>query len=186
MCSTVFPIDISVVTAKRSGSSYAPKPPTVQYHVVMDSRPKSHRLRCLLCIVLVAITLPTCFIVFAYGDEDNYEVRLAGGAVGISWGELPGHPIRPTSYTYGFDYWPVDGVGLLPLPLVGGVGSMRWAYIPFWPVTAFVIVWTVVPWWRTRRRRRLGLCPQCGYNLTGNVSGRCPECGVEVRNVSSS
>lgn len=22
-----------------------------------------------------------------------------------------------------------------------------------------------------------GLCPQCGYNLTGNVSGRCPECG---------
>ena len=24
------------------------------------------------------------------------------------------------------------------------------------------------------------LCRQCGYNLTGNVSGRCPECGTPV------
>ena len=23
-------------------------------------------------------------------------------------------------------------------------------------------------------------CKQCGYNLTGNVSGVCPECGTEV------
>ena len=25
---------------------------------------------------------------------------------------------------------------------------------------------------------RHGCCRQCGYNLTGNVSGRCPECGL--------
>lgn len=25
------------------------------------------------------------------------------------------------------------------------------------------------------------LCRSCGYNLTGNVSGRCPECGSEIR-----
>ncbi len=25
-----------------------------------------------------------------------------------------------------------------------------------------------------------GFCRKCGYNLTGNVSGRCPECGREV------
>lgn len=23
-------------------------------------------------------------------------------------------------------------------------------------------------------------CPQCSYNLTGNVSGRCPECGWKL------
>lgn len=32
---------------------------------------------------------------------------------------------------------------------------------------------------RHHHRRRRGLCPQCGYNLTGNESGRCPECGTE-------
>ena len=26
------------------------------------------------------------------------------------------------------------------------------------------------------------LCPACGYDLTGNVSGVCPECGVGVSN----
>jgi uncharacterized paraquat-inducible protein A len=37
-----------------------------------------------------------------------------------------------------------------------------------------------------RRRRprkprgRQGVCSECGYDLTGNVSGRCPECGLPV------
>jgi hypothetical protein len=30
---------------------------------------------------------------------------------------------------------------------------------------------------RRYRRRKRGACLQCGYDLTGNVSGRCPECG---------
>lgn len=30
---------------------------------------------------------------------------------------------------------------------------------------------------RRWRRRRRGLCINCGYDLTGNVSGVCPECG---------
>jgi hypothetical protein len=28
------------------------------------------------------------------------------------------------------------------------------------------------------RRRKRGVCPSCGYNLTGNTSGVCPECGT--------
>ena len=35
-------------------------------------------------------------------------------------------------------------------------------------------------WWRGRvgmHRLHRNLCPHCGYNLTGNVSGVCPECG---------
>jgi hypothetical protein len=31
---------------------------------------------------------------------------------------------------------------------------------------------------RRWKRRRNGLCINCGYNLTGNVSGVCPECGT--------
>lgn len=34
-------------------------------------------------------------------------------------------------------------------------------------------------WWRADRHRR-GHCRKCGYNLTGNVSGRCPECGKDI------
>jgi hypothetical protein len=33
---------------------------------------------------------------------------------------------------------------------------------------------------RRYRRRRMGRCRKCGYDLTGNVSGRCPECGTPV------
>jgi predicted Zn-ribbon and HTH transcriptional regulator len=29
-------------------------------------------------------------------------------------------------------------------------------------------------------RRRRGLCHRCGYDLTGNTSGRCPECASAV------
>jgi hypothetical protein len=39
-------------------------------------------------------------------------------------------------------------------------------------------------WYRTRAPVRRpfppGRCRKCGYNLTGNVSGRCPECGTPV------
>ena len=53
--------------------------------------------------------------------------------------------------------------------------------IPLWlPLALFSATPTVAlirgPLRRYRRRKR-GLCLKCGYNLTGNVSGRCPECG---------
>ncbi len=31
-----------------------------------------------------------------------------------------------------------------------------------------------------RRRARAQRCTDCGYNLTGNTSGRCPECGLII------
>ena len=33
---------------------------------------------------------------------------------------------------------------------------------------------------RRKRRRRKGLCLKCGYDLTGNESGKCPECGTQL------
>ena len=33
---------------------------------------------------------------------------------------------------------------------------------------------------RRYRRRQMGCCCNCGYNLTGNVSGICSECGSEI------
>ena len=40
--------------------------------------------------------------------------------------------------------------------------------------------WKIVPPWRWQPPRPAGHCQQCGYNLTGNVSGRCPECGKKI------
>jgi len=33
---------------------------------------------------------------------------------------------------------------------------------------------------RSRRRRRRRQCIRCGYDLTGNVTGRCSECGNDI------
>jgi hypothetical protein len=33
---------------------------------------------------------------------------------------------------------------------------------------------------RDYREAPLGVCPKCGYDLTGNVSGVCPECGCTL------
>lgn len=40
-----------------------------------------------------------------------------------------------------------------------------------------VAPWRIAAW---HRRRKPGCCTACGYDLTGNVSGRCPECGRAV------
>ncbi|MBN1511055.1 MAG: hypothetical protein JXB13_03495 [Phycisphaerae bacterium] len=63
-----------------------------------------------------------------------------------------------------------------------------------------LVVWRVYfprrcPWCRqwqraqAVRRWKRGHCVNCGYNLTGNVSGVCPECGTpiarEARSVSA-
>ncbi len=33
-------------------------------------------------------------------------------------------------------------------------------------------------WSDHRRRKRVGCCEKCGYDLKGNTSGKCPECGA--------
>jgi hypothetical protein len=46
----------------------------------------------------------------------------------------------------------------------------------------YIAVYFRRPWpWRWRRQHpRIGFCPNCDYNLTGNVSGVCPECGTTM------
>lgn len=50
--------------------------------------------------------------------------------------------------------------------------------IPLWlPLTiTALLIWR----WYRRHRPRPGTCRNCGYDLTGNVSGRCPECGTWI------
>ena len=63
---------------------------------------------------------------------------------------------------------------------------LRQVALPFWflcPLLAIMPVWGVAEIRRCRReseRLRGVACTQCGYNLTGNVSGIWPECGTDI------
>ena len=53
--------------------------------------------------------------------------------------------------------------------------------LPHWLLLATTVMPTAVLFWRDRRRRiPPGHCQRCGYNLTGNVSGKCSECGEVI------
>jgi rubrerythrin len=48
---------------------------------------------------------------------------------------------------------------------------------------ALVAAYVALAWRRAREKRRrwrLELCPECGYDLRGS-SERCPECGTPIR-----
>jgi hypothetical protein len=54
-----------------------------------------------------------------------------------------------------------------------------WIMLPFGWVFLLVAAPTVFLWYRDRRPPP-GHCRNCGYDLTGNLSGACPECGTRV------
>lgn len=76
--------------------------------------------------------------------------------------------------------WPPGSMlGRLPLPmrpfwdLGRPTGTVT---CPLWLLFILVAAPTLALWYRDRRPPP-GHCQSCGYDLTGNTSGRCPECG---------
>lgn len=59
-----------------------------------------------------------------------------------------------------------------------------WIVFPFWLPTGLLTCVGTIPVARGPVRRRWrrfrGCCESCGYDLTGNRSGRCPECGTRL------
>lgn len=51
---------------------------------------------------------------------------------------------------------------------------------PLWIPTILSSIYPlcVIPSARRRKRRKLGLCVECGYNLRGLTEPRCPECNM--------
>ena len=110
----------------------------------------------------------------------SWEVWLAHGCVTYT---------RYTVYDVtGPERWGLESVGVpglsLSLPSVhrhAKMGHIWTTYtVPIWPLIALVAILSGLLW-RRDRPPPIGYCPKCGYNLTGNVSGRCPECGALVK-----
>ncbi len=53
--------------------------------------------------------------------------------------------------------------------------------VPVWGAAIVFGAAAVLLWYRIYRSYPVGHCNACGYDLTGNASGRCPECGTPVR-----
>ncbi len=52
-------------------------------------------------------------------------------------------------------------------------------FVPLWFPFLLIALPTGFLFWSDRHKRtRVGHCAKCGYDLTGNTSGKCPECGA--------
>lgn len=85
----------------------------------------------------------------------------------LGWQSLPRVLPWGMIASYGFD-WPILDL------------TRTYIVLPFWLLLLVALIPTAILWYRDCRIP-VGHCQKCGYNLTGNVSGRCPECGTDLR-----
>jgi len=75
------------------------------------------------------------------------------------------------------------------LPISQWYGSRdgtNYVTVLLWIPTTFfaaIVGYRSLPVFRRRKRRKLGLCINCGYNLDGLTENRCPECATEFHKV---
>ncbi len=135
-----------------------------------------------LCIVLAIACISTKAVGCKYYTSGlNRCATLSDGAitfrqVGGGQFDVRGSRLQPCWGLY-FPYlW-------RPVISTAGTGSIAsrdiHIVIPLWLLTLIAALPTAIVW-RFDRRNLVGFCQACGYDLTGNVSGRCPECGEAI------
>jgi hypothetical protein len=141
--------------------------------------------------LLIAMTWLLTYV-WSFGlcsKSERFEWFLAQGSLHVNtfpqgYGSRPN--VRGWRWTPGFRIWRTTLWAPLyfNLPEVRKPEAARWyLMLPLYlPLILLVggLVYPHFPPVRRRWRRICGLCPKCGYDLTGNVSGVCPECGTKV------
>ena len=152
------------------------------------SRSPRARARCrwglaVLVLIVAATWVTTARVLFRWAGP-GFSVILANGTLQV-YGE---------GFYHTWDrQWPAVQVGSgfnwgIAWPQVRGPGyinygpdtALAWPWyvaLPLWLPTAVLVIAAALAWlWP--QRRKPGTCATCGYNLTGNITGRCPECGT--------
>ena len=90
-------------------------------------------------------------------------------------------PVKSSLWGCFYSIAPIDVKGFgsrgwssRPVGMECRIGSPYW--IPTLLTSILPVTWVV----SLVRRKRIGRCPTCSYDLTGNTSGVCPECGTKI------
>jgi hypothetical protein len=110
---------------------------------------------------------------FSLGSPPREGARLYAEDLGLAPAAAP-----PTRWGFRFE----KETAALTYDHTAATPPLRTTWTATAPHWFLVVIAAVLPAARLlspRRsgRRRPGLCPRCGYDLTGDVSGACPECG---------
>jgi hypothetical protein len=131
------------------------------------------------CVAIVGSLLTSYWdgVCWPWGSYEPLLDLWDGAIVVICWADrLPDD--QKTDALFGAVFDLMDASLWLPKARTDGV--VRFLLVPLWLPLLLVATPTAFLWYRNRRPPP-GHCQKCGYNLTGNVSGRCPECGEAVR-----
>ncbi len=117
---------------------------------------------------------------YLHFSPDRQIIEVRAGCVAV-WLNFAKKNARPGFYVW--DYRHASGglrrerMGLF-LPYTVEWWWQKLIVIPLWIMFLPMMAISTLFWWLGHRGRLPpGSCKDCGYNLTGNVSGRCPECG---------
>jgi hypothetical protein len=77
-------------------------------------------------------------------------------------------------------WWPSFGHHV-----VAGKAVIHYFIVPLWMPFLLILIPSAYLWYQDWRYVPPGHCQKCGYDLTGNESGRCPECGTAIERVTS-
>ena len=144
---------------------------------------RSRTRRILKWVALTGSLLVPCLILGSYCSVLNIEIQATDSyELGIGAGRLYFARLNPLFIRAARP----SGWGIRR-------GEDHWDYrpwqarffvdVPLWPIWVLLVPVTVIMY-RRDRPAPPGLCQNCGYNLTGNVSRRCPECGKAVSSES--
>jgi hypothetical protein len=151
-----------------------------------------------LCITTLSLCLISTLRPMRWSRTLDYVPFHEGGpvfqrhrSVGISNGVLytqdvnrgtlnPWEPIKSVIPGYPVAYRIRTIVGFSLIRETAPLWSYREWAIPLWPIALASAILPMRAYLRRRRAKRVGFCPRCSYNLTGNTSGVCSECGTII------